>query len=69
VTEVSAGSPADRAGFRENDLIVVFAGKTVGSVNELGNVLQDCRPNEQVEVIVRRGDATTTLRLVLGRRP
>lgn len=69
ITEVSAGSPAEKAGLRTNDIIVAFAGKNIASVSDLGNILQDRRPNDQVDVLIRRGENTLTIPLRLGTRP
>jgi serine protease Do len=69
VVEVDAGSPAERAGLRSNDVIVAFAGKAIASIAELGTMLDGRRPDQEVDVLVRRGEATMTVTLRLGRRP
>jgi len=69
ITEVSAGSPGEKAGFKENDIIVAFGGKNISSVADLGSNLQERKPNDQVDVLVRRGEMTMTIRLRLGVRP
>jgi S1-C subfamily serine protease len=41
VVQVVAGSPAERAGLRDGDLIVTFAGKPVGGVDDLHRLLTE----------------------------
>ena len=68
VGEVTAGSPAARAGISAGDIITRFAGQKVHSFRELVNVVQLRRPGEWVEVELTRGDQTLTLDVKVGRR-
>lgn len=52
---VAAGSPAERAGLRERDILVRFAGKPIGSVDDLHRMLTDERTGVVSEVEVVRG--------------
>jgi len=53
--EVVAGSPAERAGLRERDVIVRFAGKPIGSVDDLHRMLTYERTGVACDVEVVRG--------------
>jgi len=56
VQSVEGGSPADRAGLRDGDLLVAFAGKPIDSVDDLHRILRDWAPGAAAELtIVRRG--------------
>lgn len=52
---VVPGSPAQRAGLRERDVIVRFAGHVVASVDDLHRLLTDQRSGTACEVEVVRG--------------
>jgi S1-C subfamily serine protease len=52
---VVPGSPAQRAGLREHDLIVRFAGNPVASVDDLHRLLTEERSNVPCELEVIRG--------------
>jgi S1-C subfamily serine protease len=67
VLNVVAGAPAHRAGLRERDIIVQFAGKTVGNVDDLHRLLTDDRSGVGCEVQVVRG--TELLKLTITPQP
>ncbi len=67
VLNVVAGSPAQRAGVRERDMVVRFAGATVGNVDDLHRLLTDDRSGLAYEVDVIRG--TELLKLVITPQP
>ncbi len=69
VVSVDAGSPAASGGLRAGDLVTQVAGKAVVGAAELGGVVQEHKPGEQVDVtVIRRGDPVT-LQVTLGTRP
>ena len=50
------GGPAARAGLRDGDLVVAFAGAVVAGVDELHRALRDWPPGRAGELVVlRRG--------------
>jgi S1-C subfamily serine protease len=56
VQSVENKSPADRAGLKDGDLIVAFAGKRVEGVDDLHRALRDWTPGQPAElVVIRRG--------------
>ena len=63
VLEIVPGSPAQRAGLRERDLLLRFAGKSIAGVDDLHRMLTDERVGAACEVEVVRG--TELLKLVV----
>jgi len=55
VLDVLAGSPAQRAGLREHDIVIRFAGKPIAGVDDLHRMLTDERSRVTCEVEVVRG--------------
>jgi S1-C subfamily serine protease len=53
--DVVAGGPAQRAGLRERDIIVRFAGKSIASVDDLHRMLTEERSGVAYEVEAIRG--------------
>jgi S1-C subfamily serine protease len=64
---VVAGSPAQRAGLRERDVIVRFSGKLIGNVDDLHRLLTDERSGIACEVEIVRG--TELLKMVVTPQP
>ncbi len=69
VTEVSKDSPAAKAGLKTDDVLLKFDGKNVTSMRALVGLLSRKRPNDRVELEIRRGEETKNLSMRLGRRP
>jgi S1-C subfamily serine protease len=67
VLDVTADSPAQRAGVRERDLIVRFAGSPVASADDLHRLLTDERSGVPLETQVVRG--TELLSLAITPQP
>lgn len=56
IQSVEPKGPAARVGLRDGDLIVGFAGSSVGSVDDLHRLLRDWPPGQSAElVLLRRG--------------
>jgi len=56
VTDVSDGSPAERAGLRQDDVIVEFEGRRVGSASQLVRLVRSADPGDEVKMKIERGD-------------
>ncbi|MBU0640909.1 MAG: trypsin-like peptidase domain-containing protein [Planctomycetes bacterium] len=69
VERVRRDSPARQAGVCPDDLVVSFAGQTVGTCDEYRAVLQQLQPGQRVELVVKRGNVLKTLELVVGEQP
>ena len=66
VQTVTEGSPAEKAGFQDGDVIVEFNGKAVADATELIVDIRAMNPGDTVEVKVQRGSDTETLKVTLG---
>lgn len=66
VTEVNTGGPADKAGLKKGDRILLIDDAIFSSIDELGQWLDTKKPGDKVNLKVRRGDKNEDLTLVLG---
>ncbi|HET6429749.1 MAG TPA: Do family serine endopeptidase [Phycisphaerae bacterium] len=69
VTGVVEGSPAEKAGLKEDDCITHVAGKPVKDVDELRNRVARIKPDEKIELKVLRGGKDLTIPLTVGQQP
>lgn len=65
---VTPGSPAEKAGIKEGDVMVKFGGKEIRNIYDYTYVLQDSKPGDVVEVEVLRGDQRVTVSVTLESR-
>jgi hypothetical protein len=65
---VRAGSPAERAGLRGDDIITRIGAAETPDLQAMTDALRSHRPGDTVEIVVRRGATLTTLRATLGMR-
>ncbi|HLG14584.1 MAG TPA: PDZ domain-containing protein [Blastocatellia bacterium] len=68
VMKVVEGSPAEKAGLKENDVIVALNGKRVDSVGELQRIMGETPAGRTVSIDVVRGGAQQTLSATLAKR-
>jgi serine protease Do len=66
--EITKESPAEKAGLKAGDVITRFAGKEIGSYQDMVKLLQKHKPGDEVALELKRGDETKELRLTLGKR-
>ncbi len=59
--QIEPGSPADRAGLREGDIIVEFDGTTIEHMDSLYRLLTEERVGKTAEMVVLRGLEKQTL--------
>ncbi|GIW71229.1 MAG: serine protease [Planctomycetota bacterium] len=69
VAEVSPGSPAERAGLRQGDLIVGLDGRAVATSAELRNAVAMLAPGTAVKLQVVRDGEELELEVTVGERP
>lgn len=65
---VRSGSPAEKAGMREGDVIVEFDGRPVKDLQGYSDALFTRKPGDVVAVVVLRAGARVTLSVTLGSR-
>lgn len=65
---VTPGSPADKAGLRENDIILEFNGTKITIDNRLDKMISNLSVGDQATLKVYSKGETKTLTLVLGER-
>ncbi|MEW6242877.1 MAG: trypsin-like peptidase domain-containing protein [Bacillota bacterium] len=69
VARVGDGSPAQKAGIREGDIILKIGAQDVNSFEDLKAILQKHKPNERLTVIVQRNNTSVSIEVVLGEMP
>lgn len=68
IKRVVPGSPAARAGLKENDIIRKFDGRKIDSFDDLGPAVLNKKIGDKVKVEIVRGNTPMTLELTLGKR-
>jgi serine protease Do len=69
VSDVMKDSPAEKAGIKRSDVIIIFNGKKAADAATLRNMVADTPPGRTVEVTVIRDKAEKTLRVTVGEMP
>jgi PDZ domain/Peptidase family M28 len=65
---VRAGSPAEKAGLRGDDIITRIGDLEVPDLQAMTNALRSHEPGDTVSIVIRRGSQVTTVRATLGTR-
>ncbi|HEY6329972.1 MAG TPA: PDZ domain-containing protein [Blastocatellia bacterium] len=66
VMKVLKDSPADKAGLKENDVVVSFNGRRVDSVMELQRLFRETPPGRKVSVEIIRAGSPLTVTATMG---
>ena len=69
IQDVAPLGPADRAGLRPGDIIVGVGGEEVRSAEDVGRLVDERSPGDEVEVEVVRAGERERLEVRLGKRP
>jgi S1-C subfamily serine protease len=69
VLYVEPGSPADRAGLEEGDVITAVDGREVDKNHPLDELIRRYKPGDRVEITYWRGDQEHEVRVRLGEHP
>jgi serine protease Do len=69
VSEVEKGSPADKAGFRQGDIIVEFDGKPVNLAHQLPTMVAESKIGQTVPVAILRHGERKTLEVTVEEMP
>jgi acetylornithine deacetylase/succinyl-diaminopimelate desuccinylase-like protein len=65
---VRAGSPAEKAGLRGDDIITRIGELDIPDLQAMTNALRSHEPGDTVSIVIRRGNQVTTVRATLGTR-
>lgn len=68
-SSVVAGSPADKAGLEERDIITAINGTKIDQTHSLTSLLNSHQPGDKVELTVLRDGKTKTITAELGAAP
>lgn len=68
VDEVTEDGPAAKAGLKDGDFITEFDGKEVATADDIRAILRKKKPDDEIEVVVKRGTKTMTKTITLGKR-
>jgi S1-C subfamily serine protease len=69
IDAVVAGSPADKAGIKNDDIITAIEGEAIDGAHPLEDLLVQYAPGRTVSVDLYRGGKALTVHLTLGTRP
>ena len=69
VRDVRSGTPADKAGFQKNDILVAVDGTPIDNGETLGGLIQQHHVGDTVNFTVKRGGNTIHLSATLVDRP
>lgn len=67
IHRIEPGSPADLAGLKENDVVLKFNGRGVGSFSDLSDEIGKTKPGDRVQLEVRRGREFLTVEVEVGK--
>lgn len=68
VVEVVANGPAQKAGIRNNDIILKIDTKELNKMSELRKYIYTKRPEEEVTLLVQRNGIQVPVKVTLGKR-
>ncbi len=66
ITEVVTDSPADKAGLKENDIIVSFDGTKITDADELSDAVAKAKSGDKVDLKIYRDSKPMNLSVTLG---
>ncbi|MDD4930832.1 MAG: trypsin-like peptidase domain-containing protein [Candidatus Colwellbacteria bacterium] len=65
---VVSGSPAEKAGLKDGDIIFEADGKKLGTSRSLASVIGERSPGDTIDIKVRRGNEVLVIKVSLGNR-
>jgi len=69
VNSVSDESPAEKAGIKEDDIIVSFNGKTIDDASDLTRAVGKAEPGKSVECVVMRRNDRKSMQVTVAKPP
>ncbi|RMF87199.1 MAG: DegQ family serine endoprotease [Nitrospinota bacterium] len=69
ITEVTRGSPAEKAGLRPGDVILAFHGKAVKDVGQFRNLVALTPPGTRVKILLVRNRVQREITVTIGQLP
>ncbi len=69
ISEVVPGSPADKAGLQQGDVVTRFAGEKIDNYSDLSRLAAKNRPGSKVKLQILRNGVLKTLTAILGTFP
>ena len=70
IGQVLPGSPADKAGLKENDLLLRIGAQAIeGHMQRVSGHVSEHKPGDTIELHIQRGDKEEMLKIELGERP
>jgi serine protease Do len=68
ITRITPDSPAQKAGLRQNDVILRFDGENVTSVRKLNRLVSEIAPDHNVRITISRDGSEQELTATIGKR-
>ncbi len=68
LSHITEGSPADKAGLKDGDVVMKFDGKDVKTYDEMLELLAKKKPGDEVDMMVKRGSLNLTFHVKLESR-
>ena len=68
ITRITPDSPAQKAGLRQNDVILRFDGENVTSVRKLNRLVSEMAPDHNVRITISRDGSEQELTATIGKR-
>jgi S1-C subfamily serine protease len=69
IAQVGQGSPADRAGLRQGDIIIAIDGQPLKAQEDLRAILAKHKPGDTITIAIQRGNNQGETQLTLGEAP
>ena len=68
VTRIVKDSPAEKAGLRQDDVILRIDGENITSVRKLDRIVSELAPDQSVKISVSRGGSEQEITATIGKR-
>jgi len=69
ITRVTPNSPADAAGLRQNDILLLYGEQGISSFEDLVGLVRSDEPGQRVKLEIIRANTTQTVEATLGAAP